>query len=117
MSFASAARRFAAQAAREMTHLSPATIQPYATDGTTVDGDPICVFLSPVRAEREIAENGFVIIHRAQLRVPKTPGWAPVEGLEFTRPSTSERFRCNTAIGADSAFAAEIVCDVIRISP
>src|SRR4051812_29311681 len=114
MSFATQIRDFAKQVARERISLSPATIQPYDSAGAAV-GRPIVVFLSPVRAERDIADNGFIIIHRAQLRVAKTCAWQPVEGLDFVNTATSERFRCSTATGGDSEspYAAETVCDVV----
>lgn len=118
MSFASAVSRFAKQAARLRPELSRVTIQPYDAAGAA-SGSPIQVFLTPVRAERDIADNGFIILHKAQLRVAKTFAWQPAEGLEFVNTSTAERFRCNTATGAESgsAFAAETVCEAIRISP
>lgn len=117
MSFASAQQLFAKQAARERVALSQATVQPYtgAPSYATADGDPVAVFLSPVRAARELVENGFKVVNRAQLRVPKTCRWQPSEGVEFVNTATSERFRCEGASGASSDFAAEIVCEVVRI--
>ena len=120
MSFASSAAAFAAQAARSRRSLSPATIQPYTSvspsvPGGVVDGCPLSVFLSSVRAERELADNGagFILIHRAELRVLKTARWQPVLGGEFVNIATAERFRVNTA--ASSEFGAEVVCEVVRI--
>jgi hypothetical protein len=119
MPFASATRRFAAQAARDRRTLSRATIQPYTgTGAATVDGNPVSVFLSTVRVERELSDSGanFVIKYKAELRVLKTCHWQPAAGMEFVNLVTNDRFRCNTASGADSAFSAEIVCEVERIS-
>lgn len=116
MSFASEAQSFAAQAARERRSVSTASVQPYTgTGAATKDGGPVDVFLSAIRAEREIAENGFIVVHRATLRVLKTCRWAPAEGVEFVNLANAERFRCGTATGADSDFAAEIVCEVVKI--
>lgn len=117
MSFATELQAFAAQAARERVMLSPATIQPYTgTGAATADGRPLTVFLSAVKAEQEITDNGFVVIHKAQLRVPKTLAWTPAEGLEFVNTATAERFRIRTATGAASNLSAEIVCEVIKIA-
>lgn len=118
MSFATAQRRFAAQAARHLGTLRPVTVQPYTGTGyATADGSPLSVFLSAVRTEREITPTGFVVVHTAELRVVKTARWQPAEGVEFVRTDTSERFRCRTAVGAHDAFAAEIVCSVVRLNP
>ena len=120
MSFAAATAEFAAQSARERRALSPSTIQPYS--GVTPAhpageplGCPLCVHLSATRATREITDTGFTILHRAQLRVLKTAPWSPVEGAEFIVTTTGERYRCATATGG-TAFAAETVCDVVRIA-
>lgn len=116
MSFATSVSEFAKQSACERQTLSQARVQPYTGAGyATKDGGPVDVFLSAVRAERELAENGFIVIHRATLRVLKTCRWLPSEGVEFVNLATSERFRCNTATGAESAFAAEIVCEAVVI--
>lgn len=118
MSFASGVRAFAAQAAKERRALSLATVQPYTGAGmTTADGDPVSVFLSAVREVGEVGENGFINLQRAELRVLKTCRWQPSEGVEFVDMARGDRFRVDTATGASSAFAAEIVCQVIRISP
>lgn len=120
MSFATSASRFAARAARSRRSLSPATIQPYTgvapgLPGGTADGCPLSVFLSAVRAERELADNaaGFILTHKAELRVLKISRWQPVPGSEFVNTATSERFRVNTASTSD--FGAEVVCEVVRI--
>lgn len=120
MSFASSASTFAAKAAYSRRSLSPATIQPYtgvapAAPGGTAEGCPLKVFLSAVRRERELADNaaGYIVVHKAELRVLKTAPWTPVAGSEFVNTATSERFRCNTA--TSSEFSGEIVCEVVRI--
>ncbi len=114
MSFANSARRFAQQVARERQALSPAIIQPYS--GTQATGYTQEVFLSAVHAEREVTDNGFLVVEKATLRVQKTCRWLPVEGAEFVNTATSERFRCNRAVGEDSDFAADIVCEVVKIN-
>lgn len=112
-----AVNRFANIAARDRRALSTCEIQPYTgTGAATADGSPLCVFQTATRVERELVDSGFITKHVAQLRVLKTARWTPVEGLEYVRTDTSERFRINSAVGSDSAFAAEIVCEVVRIS-
>ncbi len=107
---------FAAQAARERQTLARKSIQPYTGAGAaTKDGGPVDIFLSAVRAEREITEHGYVIVHRAQARILKSCRWQPEEGNEFVVVATGERFRCSTAAGAAYDFAGEIVCDVVLI--
>lgn len=116
MSFATSVQSFANQSARERRTLTPATVQPYTGTGAAVrDGQPVSVFLSAVRAERELIENGFIVVNKAELRVLKTCRWQPSEGVEFVNTSNSDRFRCRTATGADSDFAAEIVCEVVKL--
>ncbi len=113
--FSAATRRFAAQAAGERRHLSPAEIQRRTTAGVAVGG-LLTVFLSAVRVDRELTDTGFKHVKKAELRVPKTSVWTPVTGEEFYRAETAQLFRINTATGADSTFAAEIVCEVVVIS-
>lgn len=114
--FASATARFAAQAARHRTPLGETEIQPYTGEASaTPDGLPLTVFLSPLHRAEKITEAGVVEIYTAQLRVRKGCRWQPVESSEFVVVATGDRFRCDTAIGAESPIAAEIACQVIRI--
>jgi hypothetical protein len=115
MSFLSSLQTFSAQAAAERQTLANTTVQPYTLAGAA-DGSPVTVFLSAVRADREIAENGFIVLHRAQLRVLKTSTWTPVEGVEFVVSATSQRFRIESATGDSADYSSEIVCSVIRIA-
>jgi hypothetical protein len=115
---AAAVNRFASIAARVRRELSPVTVQPYtgAPAYASTSGNPVLVFMSAVKAERLLGDAGYYTEHRAELRVLKTLAWVPVEGAEFVRTDTFERFRINTATGADSAFAREIVCTVVKIT-
>ncbi|HSV73465.1 MAG TPA: hypothetical protein VLH79_06875 [Chthonomonadales bacterium] len=117
MSFATSVQAFATQAARERQALALTTVQPYTGAGAAaLDGAPVAVFLSPIRIERELGEAGFITLHKASLRVLKTGTWSPAEGTEFVVVATGDRYRCNSATGADTDFSAEIVCDVVRLS-
>lgn len=112
--FADAVLEFSAQAAGERRTLSLARIQRRTAAGVNVGG-LLCVFLSAVFDDRELTENGFKHVKKAELRVPKTSLWTPVTGEEFYRASTAQLFRINSATGADSTHAAEVVCEVVVI--
>lgn len=130
MSFAAALSTFAAQAARERRGLSEYEVQPYTGAGyTEADGSPVRVFLTPVRRHRELGEAGFFVEHLAQLRVTRRCPWQPTEGAEFVVTAqlavtgrvesgglVGSRFRVNSATGAGTDLAAEIVCEVRRIN-
>ncbi len=97
--------------------LTESTIQRRTADGVDI-GTPLCVSLTSVREERELAAdaNGFVKVKKAILRVAKTSPWKPVTGEEFYRESTGELFRLNGCTGADLISAPEITCEVVVIS-
>lgn len=117
MSFAAATCRFAAQSASERRTLSPSTIQRYGGAGAaTPVGQPLSVFLSAVRTEREMTDTGFVLLELATLRILKTLGWSPATGDEFVDTATSGRFRIQTKTGDTSPFAAEIVAQCLKLS-
>lgn len=117
MSFATATARFAAQSARSLRALGETEIQPYtAADLARKDGQPLRAFLGPVRAERTLADTGFVVEHLVELRVLKACRWQPVPGLEFVDTGTALRYRVRTAAGAEFAAAAEIVAQCVRIN-
>lgn len=107
MSFGSAVRSFAQQAARDRAEAFGTRIRTHTTPARV-----ITVFISPWRVERELGEHGFVETVRAQLRVQTSAAWTPSAGDEFTIVATGEVARINAV--STHPISAEIVCEVVR---